>query len=180
MPIGKLERGKIQGGRVPGGGLVAYIFPKCCTTKCGATAVRQPESRQLQPASGYCVGRGAAGRSAVLPGGRTRRHRRRARLAGPPAGGALRLWHRRCGNLPPNRLRDSRETGVVWRGIEGGGISSALYFSCLGFPTFQHLARDHRCTDKICGINFQSVRNVKEHIQREVACRSGRFDDAQK
>lgn len=55
MPIGKLERGKIQGGRVPGGGLVAYIFPKCCTTKCGATAVRQPESRQLQPASGYCV-----------------------------------------------------------------------------------------------------------------------------
>ena len=55
MPIGKLEREKIQGGRVPGGGLVAYIFPKCCTTKCGATAVRQPESRQLQPASGYCV-----------------------------------------------------------------------------------------------------------------------------
>ena len=34
---------------------MAYIFPKCCTTKCGATAVRQPESRQLQPASGYCV-----------------------------------------------------------------------------------------------------------------------------
>ena len=58
--------------------------------------------------------------------------------------------------------------------------SSALYFSCLGFPTFQHLARDHRCTDKVCGINFQSVRNVKEHIQREVVCRSGRFDDAQK
>ena len=55
MPIGKLERGKIQGGRAPSGRLVAYIFPKCCTTKCGTTAVRQPESRQLQPASGYCV-----------------------------------------------------------------------------------------------------------------------------
>ena len=69
---------------------------------------------------------------------------------------------------------------MVWGGIEGRGNSSVLYFSCLGFPTFQHLARDHRCTDKVCGINFQSVRNVKEYIQREVVCRSGRFDDAQK
>ena len=47
MPIGKPERGKIQGGRAPSGRLVAYIFPKYCTTKCGTTAVRQPESGQL-------------------------------------------------------------------------------------------------------------------------------------
>ena len=47
MPIGKLERGKIQGGRVPSGRLVAYIFPKCCTTKCGTATIRRSESRQL-------------------------------------------------------------------------------------------------------------------------------------
>lgn len=47
MPIGKLERGKIRGGRKLGGGLVAYIFPKCCAAKCGTTAVRQSESRQI-------------------------------------------------------------------------------------------------------------------------------------
>lgn len=55
-----------------------------------------------------------------------------------------------------------------------------LFGSIPCFTSFEHLVGDHRRADEIGRINFQCIRNIEEHIQREVVCRSGRFDDAQK
>ena len=48
MPIGKLERGKIQGGRAPSGRLVAYIFPNQLETAKVEVLKPFPREEELQ------------------------------------------------------------------------------------------------------------------------------------
>ena len=48
-----------------------------------------------------------------------------------------------------------------------------LFGSIPCFTSFEHLVGDHRRADEIGRINFQCIRNIEEHIQREVVCRDG-------
>ena len=48
-----------------------------------------------------------------------------------------------------------------------------LFGSIPCFTSFEHLVGAHRRADEIGRINFQCIRNIEEHIQREVVCRDG-------